>query len=37
MKNFYHNHLFHSTHKKHIDNITRLKIVNIMYINDKKR
>lgn len=37
MKKTYHNHSYHSTHKKYIDNITRLKIINIMYINDKKK
>ena len=37
MKNIYHNHLFDSTHKKYINNIAKLKIVNIMYINDKKK
>ena len=36
MKSIYHNYLFNSTHKKYINNITRLKIVNIMYTNDKK-
>ena len=36
MKRTYHNHSYHSTHKKYINNIARLKIVNIMYINDKK-
>lgn len=36
MKSIYHNHLFDSTHKKYINNIARLKILNIMYTNDKK-
>ena len=36
MKRTYHNHSYHSTHKEYINNIARLKIVNIMYINDKK-
>lgn len=36
MKSIYHNHLFDSTHKKYINNIAKLKILNIMYTNDKK-
>lgn len=36
MKNICNNHFFHSTDKKHIDNTAKSRIVNIMYVNNKK-